>query len=603
MASSKQLQDALKKAQQALAKAKAAAASATTPAAKKKAQAALAKAKANHQAAGKAVKAGAASAGGAGGAGGGAAAAGGAAAPAESLFQKSLPFLGVGTTVAVGTNTWKNKELAEAKAQWDASNPKPTNTALNPDKVTVNPSTVKQQGTTETPQQQAMSQSGSGNVADGRDPRTAPQNETGVGINATGEAERKANLAADPSSSGRAWGLYQGGRYADATGRAVTNNPIAAEQQAYLNQNNMATARQRDMDIAAQLQDRNSPFFKTMDKHTGGMLTKQMEWQERQNRPEEFKKLDDGITPEQRKILAKFNATGEGPEPKVPMYREEPAKAEPQTIGDGTFNVTTAGRGVAEQAKAQANSPAVTDEEIAAAADLFGWSDLLAEPEEEPTTEIAPISEEEATGGQSTADMVIGAAQDTTGYADEASRVSSNLKNYGVGKTLTGRGDLAGMKTAGTFGKVMNKAGATFNVLGALTDTWDEVTGTDGSLIAGALTKGESFGTETGNKGRRANAWGGDGIGSRIAGGGEAFFNGLTGGGYDAMRANIWGGDEYVKQRGGNIEKDPLNAGKFAEWASGKAFQAWDDFWNPRPKPKAAQIAGAVKTNARGRPV
>lgn len=604
----KQLREAAAKAKKALDAANKQALAAGNSAARKKAQAAVAAAQKQHTAAQRALTAGA-----------------GSAAPATSAgigqtLKTAVPIAAGGATAgALLINSLSDDPKAPATVA-------PKNTAVDPSKVTVNPSTVKKQAETQTPQQEAMAKSGSGTVADGRRPENTPATEGGLGANAVTEADRKVNMETDPNSSGYAWGVKRGGRYADATGRRVTPNAIAADQQAYFNENNMATARQHSMDIEAQLQDRNSPMFQAIDKMQGGALTRAMQWREENVRaPIENKKLLDGVTEEQRKILSKFNSTGEGPEPKIKVYGETPAqevKAQANSpAGDDTdaYNAAQSGVAPAEvkaQGTAAASTAPTTVDELA---DLYAGDVPVADPAaddveyDENGNPIEPVSDDASTDSepepeQSTADMVTGGMVDATGQVDEVGRVGANISKYGVGKIITGRADLAGIKTPTTwsgqpmakFGQVANKAGVGFNVASGLTDTWDELTGTDGSLIAGAVSGGKSFGTETGNKGRRANAWGGTGLASRAAGGAEAFLNGISGGGYDAMRANTWGGDEYVKQRGGKIEKDPLNAGKFAEWASGKLFKKWDDYQNRKSVASTrSQVAANTKANAK----
>jgi len=595
MATSKQLRDAANKAKAALDKANKAALAANTPAARKKAKADLALAQKNHTAATRAVSAGA-------NAGNTAPVAGGLG----EAVKKATP-LALGGALGGGLliNQLNNNDAASTAAA-----PKSPNTAVDPSKVTVNPSTVKKQAETETPQQQ----SGSGDLADGRRPENTPATEGGLGANATNEADRKANLAKDPNSSGRAWGIRQGGKYADATGRATSPNGIAAGQAAYMNQYGLATARQHSMDFEAQMQDKNSPAFMALDRTMGGELTRRMEWQEKNVRePIENKKLVDGVSPEQRAILSKFNSTGEGPEPKFKVYGETPAeqvKAQASSpAGDDTDAYAAAqAAGGAEDVKAQAGGTGNEDFD-AFLADLTAENPFKGPDEEEEEEEVlvdeASTDSEIPDESQSTADMVLGGMFDGGGMADEAMRAGSSVKQYGVGKTLTGGGNLAGLQgpAAGIMDKIgrfANRTAAVTNVAGGLTDAWDELTGTDGSLIAGMVSKGESFGTATGNKGRRANAWGGNGLASRAAGGAEAFLNGISGGGYDAMRANIYGGDEYVKQRGGKIEKDPLNAGKFAEWASGALFKKWDDYQNRKSVASTrSQVAANTRANAK----
>jgi hypothetical protein len=92
-------------------------------------------------------------------------------------------------------------------------------------------------------------------------------------------------------------------------------------------------------------------------------------------------------------------------------------------------------------------------------------------------------------------------------------------------------------------------------------------------------------------KGRRGKAHD-----NRALGALEAFGNTLASGGYDAFRANSgfadmaemvglggqWSRDakrnarEYVAQRGGAVDADPLNVGKLAEWVTTQAFNFFD---------------------------
>ena len=604
----KQLREAAAKAKKALDAANKQALAAGNSAARKKAQAAVAAAQKQHTAAQRALTAGAGA---------------GSAAPATSAgigqtLKTAVPIAAGGATAgALLINSLSDDPKAPATVA-------PKNTAVDPSKVKVNPSTVKKQAETQTPQQEAMAKSGSGVVADGRRTDNTPATDNGgLGVNAVTEADRKVNMETDPDSSGYAWGVNRGGRYADATGRRVSPNKIAAGMAADMNENGMPTARQHSMDIEAQLQDKNSPLFQAWDRMQGGALTRAMQWREENVRaPIENKKLLDGVTEEQRKILSKFTSTGEGPEPKIKVYGETPAqevKAQANSpAGDDTDAYNAAQSGVAPaEVKAQgtaaaSTAPTVVDE----LADLYAGDVPVADVTDsdveydENGNPIEPVSDDASTDSepepeQSTADMVTGGMLDASGQVDEAGRVGSSISQHGVAKTLTGRGNLAGLQGNATgvmdkFGRVANRVAVGANVLGGLTDTWDELTGTDGSLIAGAVSGGKSFGTETGNKGRRANAWGGTGLASRAAGGAEAFLNGITGGGYDAMRANTWGGDEYVKQRGGKIEKDPLNAGKFAEWASGKLFKKWDDYQNRKSVASTrSQVAANTKANAK----
>jgi hypothetical protein len=547
-------------------------------------------------------------------------------APAASGWaQKALPYVGVGTLVAGTVNSLKNKEQADWFKNHPFSAPAKTNDAVNPDSVTVNPKDVKQQGQSEQP-----STSGSGNVSDGRTAETTPQGETGVGINATNEQDRQANLEADPNSSGRAWGLVKGGRYADATGRAVTNNEVAAGQQAYLNQHGMATARQRDMDFSAQMQDRNSPLFRQLDRMSGGLYTRQLEWQRKQDSDAQERDLVENPNGSMDSIMG-GNPNTLGPEsPATPEAVKTQASgfATPfPTPSASAFNVTTAGTGVGQAVKAQAAAgtptapaepaPAPLDEKDAWVQQQMasGVTPELAQArwdaddeDYEPEADIGSwAAEREGQTNDTATNMTIGAANDLGQFADEATRVASAIKADGLGKVLTARSNLSGLagKGAPVAGAGLNKAMAGLNVIGGLAAGWDEFSGQNYDPTQAAFSAGATWG-ESGNKGRRANAWGGNGMGSRLAGAGEATLNSLTMGGYDAMRANIWGGDEYMRQRGGAVDADPLNAGYAAEGLTDKLFGLWNDWRNPKSEALKAHeesrrrgyVAEQVKKNA-----
>jgi hypothetical protein len=100
-------------------------------------------------------------------------------------------------------------------------------------------------------------------------------------------------------------------------------------------------------------------------------------------------------------------------------------------------------------------------------------------------------------------------------------------------------------------------------------------------------------------KGRRTNAHGGN----TALGVGEAMWNDLTMGGYDAMRGNLGGvadfadmvgvgGDwsrsvrrnarEYVDNRDGAVDLDPLGTGALSESITNKIFDAYNSFMYPR---------------------
>lgn len=106
-------------------------------------------------------------------------------------------------------------------------------------------------------------------------------------------------------------------------------------------------------------------------------------------------------------------------------------------------------------------------------------------------------------------------------------------------------------------------------------------------------------------KNRRAGGFGGEAGGglAKAAGIGEAVWNDLTAGGYDAMRANLGGvadladmigvgGDwsravrrnarEYVDNRDGAVDSDPLGAGSLAEAITNKIFNAYNGYMYPQ---------------------
>jgi hypothetical protein len=190
--------------------------------------------------------------------------------------------------------------------------------------------------------------------------------------------------------------------------------------------------------------------------------------------------------------------------------------------------------------------------------------------------------------------------------ADEGLRVGDSLAKYGLGKTVTGRGNVSGLnsgaakgamqRTFGVTGKgagaVVNKGMVGLNLYEAGAEAINELTGRDFSLFSEG-----KFGAESGMKGLRSSALGGN----RLAGASEAVGNNLTAGGYDAVRANMgvlgdlpmprsWSqaikknANAYTAQRGGAVNADPFGSGRLMESLSGQVFDAYDEWKNPRPK-------------------
>ena len=412
-----------------------------------------------------------------------------APASAPSGLEKALPYIGVGTMTATGINAWKNKEHNDWLKNHPftpAAGPSGSEPAVNPDDVKVNPKDVKTQGETGTP-----APSSSGTVSTGRDPKAEPQNDTGVGVNQSTEQTRQENLKADPESSGLAWGVRQGGRYADATNRAVTNNDIAAGQQAYFNQNNMPTARQSSMDFEAQMQDRNSPLFRQLDRMSGGLYTKQLEWQEKQRGPAQ---------------KPSEPASGQKPQaqPSVPaQVKTQGGETVPQ------FNVATAGTGgnaspsaspfsfknyLSEWTKAQAGTgtpasepptPPVAPLDVNDPSAQQSLADAGLNADGNPIPEFAPIGSRaegrELQRDQTASNLTLGAIQDTSQFADESVRISAALKADGLKNTLLARSDLSGLKNAlpknasmgAKLGRGVNRGMAGLNLAGGLAAGWE----------------------------------------------------------------------------------------------------------------------------------
>ena len=549
-------------------------------------------------------------------------------------------------------------------AGWSAPATTPENTAVKPEDVKANAKEADKK-----PEGTPNSSTPAGSPNTGSSTKTPVAEANSVGANAISPDEVKQNLEMDPTSSGKPWGERTGGAYRDATGRMVTDNPIARSQQAYLNQYGMPTARQRDMDINAQLSDRNSPLYQAYDRMTGGSLTKQREWEAAKEMRDAPRKLLEGITPEQQKILAKFNATGEGPEAKFKMpeadYRTTPAQvAQPAQPAPAQPAPAQPAQPVASQVQAQAasqspvqtassNDPSVTTDsegnQIATMDENDPWvQEQLAEAERQASMYVDPAEERlrqtgelnDRTYTQAAFDNLSGLGQ----FADEGFRVGSSVAGYGLGKTLLGKGNLSGLRgpvysinpaksryvpqfvanatpqpvanainsalgrnvttnaaaagakaiNAPTAGQIMkaNKANTFFaglNAAGGLAAAYNEFTGDNYDPWALVGAGNTDFGANSGQKGKRANAhkWAGE-TGSRYVGAAEALLNNLSAGGYDAMRANMWGGDDYIAQRGGVVDVDPLGAGNAAENLSDKIFGLWNDWRNPKsPQLKA----------------
>ena len=615
-----------------------------------------------------------------------------------SWMQKGLM---LGTVGTIAYNKGKSEGIESSGGGWSAPATTPENTAINPDDVKAN---AKQED--KKPEDKPNSATPAGSPSTGSSTKTPVAETNSVGANAITPEEVKQNLEMDPNSSGKPWGERSGGAYRDATGRMVTDNPIARAQQAYLNQYGMPTARQRDMDLNAQLSDRNSPLYQAYDRMSGGSLTKQREWEADKERRAAPQKLLEGITPEQQKILAKFQATGEGPDPKYKMpeadYRTTPTQvAQPATTnpsgvvalngvdpsqftigGGGGANLAPQGGTIATQVQNQASteSPVATSSEtltdsegnpIAVMDENDPWvqaqiADAEAEQERLDSMNVNP-QEDRAAQRQDLRDRSFTQASvdnlsSLSQFADEAWRVKSSAGAYGLGKTLLGKGNLSGFRdtlyainptrasyvpqfvanatpqpvanavnsalgrnitkdataagakalknpSVGQIAKAnkVNTFFAGLNAAGGLAAAYNEFTGDNYDPYA-LVGMGETkFGENSGQKGKRANAhqWAGK-EGSRYIGAAEAMLNNLSVGGYDAMRANMWGGDDYIAQRGGVVDADPLGAGSLGE-SLGDRFWGWlDEVRNPKSnavKAHEAQrrrefLARQVKANA-----
>jgi hypothetical protein len=125
----------------------------------------------------------------------------------------------------------------------------------------------------------------------------------------------------------------------------------------------------------------------------------------------------------------------------------------------------------------------------------------------------------------------------------------------------------------------------------------NQIMGKDGKPLM--RTRLDENGNPIPIKNKRATAFGGEagGAWAKAAGVGEAVWNDLTAGGYDAMRANLGGvadmaemiglgGDwsravrqnarQYVDNRDGAVDSDPFGVGHYMESLSGKVFDAYN---------------------------
>ena len=542
---------------------------------------------------------------------------------ASAAAKPYMPYVFGATSIGVPLANKIYQHLKSDETTPTGGTAKP-NTALNPDVV---PNAVKE------------------NAKSGDSSTNAPrQDGLGSGTGASPE-QVKENLKADPNSSGRAYGVISNGTYRNATGRAnqwedpsnsdYTKEIVRSQVEAF-NKSGIATAKQHSADIEAQLSDRNSPLYRSIDRTSGGRLT---DWRLQNELIQS--RYDAQVKEKERLLREQLKADGISPkEPVPPEPVPAPAPISQSEAQGGMPNAPVGPQEVkyaagAEQAMANGwNGVSLVNDVKANAGLPETATDTSTESEtqsDELTAEQLDPNHPDYVGhaaaaayynrsndqyvkSQPITQRAADTAQTVMPWADDAARIVDSVGKHGWGNTLTARGNVsglnspsvkgAGQRVFGTAGKgvgaAINKGMVGLNLYEAGADVINELTGKDYSLFSQG-----KFGEDSGMKGLRGKA-----LDSRLGGATEALGNNLTAGGYDAVRANLgvigdlpmprsWSqaikknANAYTAERGGVVNADPFGSGRLMESLAGQVFDAIDEWKYPRPKKPAQSIQPA----------